>query len=73
MTVTAAGVSPTGTVVARATTPQTVNGQATGDAELSTTSPAAGLWQIDVVLRLTVSGNEFDQTVFGDVTDGGGG
>ena len=66
-------VSPTGTVVARATTPQTVNGQATGDAELSTTSPAAGLWQIDVVLRLTVSGNEFDQTVFGDVTDGGGG
>jgi len=66
-------VSPTGTVVARATTPQTVNGQVTGDAELSTTSPAAGLWQIDVVLRLTVSGNEFDQTVFGDVTDGGGG
>ena len=66
-------VNPSGTVVATATTPQTVNGQATGDAELSTANPAAGLWQIDVVLRLTVSGNEFDQTVFGDVTDGGGG
>ena len=62
-------VSPTGTVVARATTPQTVNGQATGDAELSTTSPAAGLWQIDVVLKLTVSGNEFIQTVYGNVGD----
>jgi hypothetical protein len=49
------------------------NGQVTGDAELSTTSPAAGIWQIDVVLRLTVSGDEFTQTVFGDVTDGGGG
>ena len=66
-------VSPSGTVVATANTPQTVNGQVTGDAELSTASPAAGIWQIDVVLRLTVSGNEFDQTVFGDVTDGGGG
>ena len=41
------------------------------DAELSTTSPAAGLWQIDVVLQLTVSGNEFTQTVDGTVTDGG--
>jgi len=66
-------VSPSGTVVARATTPQTVNGQVTGDAELATTDPAAGTWQIDVVLRLTVSGSEFDQTVFGDVTDGGSG
>jgi hypothetical protein len=33
----------------------------------------AGLWQIDAALKLTVSGNEFTQTVFGDVTDGGGG
>jgi hypothetical protein len=66
-------VNPSGTVVATASTPQTVNGQATGDAELSTANPAAGLWQIDVVLRLTVSGNEFTQTVYGDVTDGGGG
>ncbi len=66
-------VDPSGNVVATASTPQTVNGQAVGDAELSTADPAAGLWQIDVVLKLTVSGNEFSQTVFGDVTDGGGG
>jgi len=50
-----------------------VNGQAVGDAELSTANPTAGLWQIDVVLKLTVSGNEFSQIVYGDVTDGGGG
>ena len=50
-----------------------MNGAATGDAELSTANPAAGLWQIDVVLRLTVSGNEFSQSVSGAVTDGGGG
>ena len=66
-------VDPSGTVVATATTPQTVNGQPSGDAELSTASPVAGLWQIDVVLKLTVSGNEFTQTVFGNVTDGAGG
>jgi hypothetical protein len=36
-----------------------VNGQAVGDAELSTANPTAGLWQIDVVLKLTVGGNEF--------------
>jgi Subtilase family len=62
-------VSPSGTVVATATTPQTVNGQAVGDAELSTADPAAGIWQIDVVLRLVVSGNEFTQTVYGNVSD----
>jgi hypothetical protein len=66
-------VNPSGAVVATATTPQTVNGVATGDAELSTTSPVAGLWQIDVVLKLTVSGNEFSQSVSGVVTDGGTG
>jgi hypothetical protein len=66
-------VDPSGTVVATASTPQTVNGQAVGDAELSTANPVAGTWQIYVVLRLTVSGNEFDQTVYGNVTDGGGG
>jgi hypothetical protein len=66
-------VDPSGNVVATATTPQTVSGQPSGDAELSTTSPAAGSWQIDVALKLTVSGNEFTQTVFGNVTDGGGG
>jgi len=62
-------VSPSGTVVATATTPQTVNGQAVGDAELAAADPAAGIWQIDVVLRLVVSGNEFTQTVYGNVSD----
>jgi hypothetical protein len=61
-------VNPTGTVVAATSTPQTVNGQAVGTAELSTADPVAGLWQIDVVLKLTVSGNEFTQTVYGTVT-----
>jgi hypothetical protein len=64
-------VDPSGTVVATTTTPQTVNGQAVGDAELTTANPAAGIWQIDVVLRLTVSGNEFTQTVDGNVGDSG--
>ncbi|HEY7147525.1 MAG TPA: S8 family serine peptidase [Streptosporangiaceae bacterium] len=64
-------VDPSGTVVATTSTPQTVNGQPVGDAELSTANPAPGHWQIDVVLRLTVSGNEFTQAVDGNVTDGG--
>ena len=62
-------VDPSGAVVTTATTPQTVNGQVVGDAELTTANPAAGLWQIDVVLKLTVSGNEFTQTVYGNVGD----
>jgi hypothetical protein len=66
-------VNPSGTVVATASTPQTVNGEPSGDADLTTTDPVAGLWQIDVVLKLTVSGNEFNQYVYGDVTDGGSG
>jgi hypothetical protein len=61
-------VNPAGTVVATTSTPQTVNGVATGDAELTTASPVAGTWQIDVILRLTVSGNEFTQTVDGNVS-----
>jgi Subtilase family len=60
-------VSPSGAVAATASTPQTVNGQPVGDATLTTASPAAGIWQIDVVLKLTVSGKEFTQTVYGDV------
>jgi hypothetical protein len=66
-------VNPSGTVVETTTTPQTVNGEPSGDTELTTTDPVAGLWQIDVALKLTVSGNEFNQYVFGTVTDGGGG
>jgi Subtilase family len=61
-------VNPSGTVVATASTPQTVNGQAVGDAGLTTADPVAGVWQIDVVLRLTVSGTEFTQTVYGNVS-----
>ena len=61
-------VDPAGAVVATTSTPQTVNGVATGDAELTTANPVAGTWQIDVILRLTVSGNEFTQTVDGNVS-----
>jgi hypothetical protein len=61
-------VSPDGTVVARSNSPQTVNGVPAGTASLSTTDPAAGTWQIQVVLNLTVSGKEFLQTVYGDVS-----
>jgi hypothetical protein len=49
--------------------PQTVNGSVVGAASLSAADPAAGTWQIQVVLNLTVSGKEFLQTVHGDVQD----
>jgi hypothetical protein len=62
-------VDPSGNVAATATSPQTVNGVATGMASLSAADPAAGTWQIQVVLNLTVSGKEFLQTVNGDVQD----
>jgi subtilase family protein len=62
-------VDPSGNVAATATSPQTVNGTPTGTASLSAASPAAGTWQIQVVLNLTVSGKEFTQTVYGDVQD----
>jgi subtilase family protein len=62
-------VDPSGNVAATATSPQTVNGVATGSASLSAADPAAGTWQIQVVLNLTVSGKEFLQTVNGDVQD----
>jgi hypothetical protein len=60
-------------VVARDTTPKTVNGTPAATAELQATDPSPGIWQIDVELNLTVSGREFTQTVDGDVTDGGAG
>ena len=62
-------VNPSGTVVARATSPQTVNGTPVGTAEVDTTDPVAGTWTIDVELNLTVSGKEFTQTVQGNVQD----
>jgi hypothetical protein len=63
-------VDPNGTVVARDTTPKTVNGTPVATAELRATNPLSGIWQIDVELNLTVSGKEFSQTVYGDVTAG---
>jgi hypothetical protein len=64
-------VNPSGAVVATDHTPKTVNGTSVATAELQAANPAAGVWQIDVELNLTVSGNEFTQTVHGNVTDGG--
>ena len=37
------------------------------DASLVTANPKPGRWEIDVVLRLTVSGNEFTQQIAGTV------
>jgi hypothetical protein len=58
-----------GTVAATGTTPATGAATPSGTAQLSTTNPAAGTWQIDVELDLTVSGKEFTQTVYGNVQD----
>ena len=60
-------VDPSGTVVATAGTPSTTG--TPGTAEVSTASPAAGTWTIDVELNLTVSGKEFTQTVDAAVQD----
>jgi hypothetical protein len=62
-------VDPSGTVVATAGSPQTVNGTSVGTAEVDTADPVAGTWTIDVELNLTVSGNEVTQTVHGNVQD----
>ena len=64
-------VSPSGTVAALGSTPNTTAGQAPGTVTLTTAAPVAGTWEIDVELGLTVSGNEFTQTVYGTVTDTG--
>ena len=60
-------VSPTGTVV-RATTPNTT-GADPGTQTLTATAPAAGEWEIDVELGLSMSGNEFTETVDGTVSE----
>jgi hypothetical protein len=57
-------IDPTGTVVARASTPAPA-GQPAGDAVLVAADPVPGRWEIDVELNLTVSGKEFTQTVAG--------
>ncbi|MGH3504492.1 MAG: S8 family serine peptidase, partial [Nocardioidaceae bacterium] len=64
-------VNPSGTVVDTDTTPKTINGRSVARAQLYTNHPAAGVWQIDVVLDLTTSGKEFTQTVHGRVRDPG--
>jgi hypothetical protein len=64
-------VSPTGALAARASTPNGTNGQPPGTATLTAADPVAGTWEIDVELGLTVSGNEFTQTVYGTVVDTG--
>jgi hypothetical protein len=58
---------PGGAAVSAGTTPKVVNGISVATARLHTVNPAAGVWEIDVVLNLTVSGKEFTQTVYGDV------
>jgi len=60
-------VNPAGTVVATAGTPNTSS--TPGVAQISTASPVAGTWTIDVELNLTVSGKEFTQTVDAAVQD----
>jgi len=61
-------VAPDGTLVQEASTPNTT-GSDPGTQTLTATAPAAGLWEIDVILGLTVSGNEFTQTVQGTVSE----
>jgi hypothetical protein len=60
-------VSPGGTVVATAGTPNTSS--TPGTAQVAAASPVAGTWTIDVELNLTVSGKEFTQTVDAAVQD----
>jgi hypothetical protein len=60
-------VNPSGDVVSTAT----VDSRPVATADLSTTDPVRGIWQIDVVLDLTTSGKEFTETVYGDLSDPG--
>jgi hypothetical protein len=62
-------VNPSGNLSATATAPTTVNGKSVTTADLYTLHPVPGAWQIDVVLDLTVSGQEFTQTVSGSLAD----
>jgi hypothetical protein len=63
-------VAPGGTVAATGTTPDTT-GTSPGTVTLTAADPVSGTWEIDVELGLTVSGNEFTQTVSGTVTETG--
>jgi hypothetical protein len=50
--------APDGTVVQRASTPNTT-GPDPGTQTLTATAPAAGLYEIDVQMGAAMSGNEF--------------
>jgi hypothetical protein len=56
-------VNPSGKLV------NTAHAKSAATADLYTLHPVAGLWQIDVVLDMTVSGKEFTQTVYGNLKD----
>jgi hypothetical protein len=65
-------IDPDGKVVTTDTSPTTTvqgvgSDKPIADAALVTANPKPGRWEIDVVLRLTVSGNEFTQQVAGTV------
>jgi subtilase family protein len=64
--------APDGTVVQRASTPNTT-GPDPGTQTLTATTPAAGLYEIDVQMGAAMSGNEFTQLVQGNVTETGSG
>ena len=63
-------VAPDGTVAATGTTPDNT-GTSPGTVTLTTADPVPGTWEIYVELGLTVSGNEFTQTVSGTATETG--
>jgi len=60
-------VSPTGAVVS-ASTPNTT-GTDPGTQTLTATAPVSGEWEIDVRLGESMSGNEFTETVDGNVSE----
>jgi hypothetical protein len=64
-------VDPDGNLVASGSTPDAAAGQAPGTVTLTAPSPVAGTWEIDVELGVTVSGQEFTQTVSGTVSEAG--
>jgi hypothetical protein len=65
-------IDPDGKVVTTDTSPTTTvqgvgSAEPIADAALVTANPKPGRWEIDVVLRLTVSGKEFTQQIAGTV------
>jgi hypothetical protein len=56
-------VNPAGKVAVTTNAPAT--NATSNTASLHVAAPAAGVWEVDVILVLSVSGNEFEQTVTG--------